>query len=162
VLDSRPALTTSKDPLQLSLGRGGPARFGEVFTRTSFRGQGKRALALPIFDFFEIPSRLLAVNRTNGLSIWAFLWHSSYLVICARPSEKAPAPTRRTASGSGGGICLRTALSKDSVGVDHLRTLAGGSSALARGKRGDQPEHGQFYCPYHFLSHDSRGGPLTI
>jgi hypothetical protein len=86
---------------------------------------------------------------------------SGALAICARPSEKTPAPARRnTASGSGGGICLRTALSKDSVGVGHLRTLTGGSSALARGKTGDQPEHGQFYYPYHFLSHDRRGGPL--
>jgi hypothetical protein len=87
---------------------------------------------------------------------------SGALAICARPSEKTPAPARRsTASGSGGGICLRTALSKDSVGVGHLRTLVGGSSALARGKRGYQSEHSQFYCSYHFLSHDRRGGPLT-
>jgi hypothetical protein len=96
------------------------------------------------------------LNRTNPRP------SSGALASCAGPSEKAPAPARRsTASGSRGGICLRTALSKDSVGVGHLRTLAGGSSALARGKRADQHEHGQFYCPYHFLSHDKRGGPLT-
>jgi len=75
--------------------------------------------------------------------------------ICARPSEKAPSPTRwNTASGSVGGICLRTALSKDSVWVSHLCALAGGSSALARGKRGDQPEHDRSSCPHNFLSHE--------
>jgi hypothetical protein len=71
------------------------------------------------------------------------------------PSEKAPSPTRwNTASGSVGGICLRTTLSKDSVWVSHLRALAGGSSALARSKSGDQPEHDQSYCRCNFLSHE--------
>src|SRR5271166_2096022 len=75
--------------------------------------------------------------------------------ICARPSEKAPSPTRwNTASGSVGGICLRTTLSKDSVWVSHLCALAGGPSALARGKRGDQPEHDRSSCPHNFLSHE--------
>ena len=74
--------------------------------------------------------------------------------ICARPSGK-PSPTRwNTASSSVGGICLRTALSKDSVWVGHLYALAVGSSALARGKRGDQPEHDQSSCPCNFLSHE--------
>ena len=75
--------------------------------------------------------------------------------ICARPSGKAPSPARwNTASSSVGGICLRTTLSKDSVWVGHLCALAVGSSALARGKRGDQPEHDQSSCPCNFLSHE--------
>ena len=75
--------------------------------------------------------------------------------ICARPSEKAPSPTRwNTASGSVGGICLRTTLSKDSVWVSHLCALAGGPSALAPGKRGDQPEHDRSSRPHNFLSHE--------
>jgi hypothetical protein len=83
------------------------------------------------------------------------------LAACTRPSEKTPTPSRwNTASGSVGGICLRTALSKDGVWVSHLCALAGGSSALARGKRGNQPEHEQSYCPDNFLSHEVR--PVLI
>jgi hypothetical protein len=82
--------------------------------------------------------------------------------ICTGPyarryTRKAPSPTRwNTASGSVGGICLRTTLSKDSVRVSHLCVLAGGSSVLARGKRDDQPEHDQSSsCRYNFLSHEA-------
>src|SRR5260370_17289693 len=75
--------------------------------------------------------------------------------ICTRTPEKTPSPTRwDTASGSVGGTCLRTTLSKDSVWVSHLCALAGGSAALARRKRGDQPEHDQSSCLYNFLSHE--------
>jgi hypothetical protein len=109
----------------------------------------------------------------SHLEVWANkpgAWSRQYksATLIKGPSLFAPGPLKRPcpcetehASGSGGGICLRTALSKDSVGVGHPRTLAGGSSALARGKRTNQPEDSQFYCPYHFLSHDRRGEPLT-
>jgi hypothetical protein len=83
--------------------------------------------------------------------------------ICARRyTRKAPSPARwNTASGSVGGICLRTTLSKNSVRVSHLCALAGRSSALARGKRDDQPEHDQSSsCPYNFVSHEAR--PVLI
>ena len=82
--------------------------------------------------------------------------------ICTGPFEKAPSPTRwNTAGGSVGGICLRTTLSKDSVRVSHLCALAGRSSALARGKRGHQPNHDQASsCPYNFISHEAR--PVLI
>jgi hypothetical protein len=83
------------------------------------------------------------------------------LAACTRPSEKTLTPSRwNTASGSVGGICLRTALSKDGVWVSHLCALAGGSSALARGQRGNQPEQKQSYCPDNFLSHEVR--PVLI